>query len=47
MKKFFEDETGDTNIVPLIILVIIIIAFIVLFKPYVSKLLSWLISTLL
>lgn len=46
MKRFFEDETGDTNIVPLIILIIIIVVFTILFKPYISKLLSWIISIL-
>lgn len=47
MKRFFENETGDTNIVSLIILIIIIVVFIILFKPYISKLLSCIISTLL
>lgn len=47
MKRFFENETGDTTIVPLIILTVINVAFITLFKPYVSKLLSCIISTLL
>ena len=47
MKRFFENETGDTNIVSLIILSIIIVVFIILFKPYISKLLSCIISTLL
>lgn len=47
MKRFFEDETGDTNIVPLIIMIVIIIVFGILFKPYISKLLSWVISPLL
>lgn len=47
MKRFFEDETGDTNIVSLLIMIILIIVAISLFKPYLFKLIGWFASAVL
>lgn len=38
MKKFFKDETGDTNIVSLIILIGVIGVAVLIFRPYLQQL---------
>lgn len=46
MKKFWEDEDGETNLVSIIIIVFVIIVALVLFKPYILKLILWIKSCL-
>lgn len=41
MRKFISDEKGDTNIVPIIIIIVLVIVAAIIFKPYISKLISW------
>lgn len=40
LKKFFQDEKGDTNIVSIIILLVIVLIAALLFKPYIAKFFS-------
>ena len=40
MRKFINDEKGDTNIVPIIIIIVLVIVAAIIFKPYISKLIS-------
>lgn len=40
MKRFFKDETGATEIVPIIIIIIVAIIAVFLFKPYVVRFIS-------
>lgn len=44
MKHFLKNEDGDTNIVPLVILLVLIISASLIFRPYIIKLVEWLIS---
>ena len=46
MRKFMKDEKGDTNFVSIIILLILVIAAVILFKPYISKFALWVIMIL-
>lgn len=47
MKKFFEDETGDTIIISVIIMLAVLIAAVVLFKPYIIGVITWITSILI
>lgn len=40
MKKYFKDETGDTNIVSLIILATVIIVAVLIFRPYIQSMIQ-------
>ena len=37
MKKFFKDETGATEFVPIFIIILLVIIAVVLFKPYIAR----------
>lgn len=41
MKKFLEDERGESNLISLIILLVLVIIAVLLFKPYIIKIISW------
>lgn len=41
IKNFLKDETGDTNIVSLIILLGVVIGAVVIFRPYIAQLAAW------
>lgn len=41
LKEFFNDQRGDTNIVSIIIMLIVIIIAAVLFGPYLAQGFSW------
>lgn len=45
-KKFLTSEKGDTNIISLIILLVVIVVAVIIFKPYIAKLFSWLFGLL-
>lgn len=38
MKRFFKDETGDTNLVSLVILIAVIVVAVLIFRPYLQQL---------
>lgn len=40
-RNFFKEERGDTNIVSLIILLVVVIVSVVIFKPYINDLWQW------
>ncbi len=40
-KFFFSDESGDTNIVSLIIILAIVIIAVILFKSYAVEIVEW------
>lgn len=42
MKKFLNDERGDSNFVSIIAILILLIVAVVLFKPYVLEFVLWL-----
>ncbi len=44
MKKFLKDEKGDSNFVSLIIVLLLMIAAILLFKPYIAQFTTWILS---
>lgn len=44
MKNFLRNERGDSNFVSIIIVLILIIAAVILFKPYVSEMVLWLLA---
>lgn len=41
MKKFLEDDRGESNLISLIILLVLVIIAVLLFKPYIIKIISW------
>lgn len=41
MKKFLNDESGDTNLVSIIIVLALVIIAVILFKPYILKFALW------
>ena len=41
-KKFLKSEKGDTNIISLLILLGVIVVAVIIFRPYIEKLFSWL-----
>ena len=43
-KKFLKSEKGDTNIISLLILLGVIVVAVIIFRPYIAKLFSWLLG---
>ena len=44
MKRVFENEKGDTNIVSLIVLIAVIVVAIIIFKPYIMQFVNWIMN---
>lgn len=38
IKTWLSDETGDTNIIPMIIVIAVIAVLVFLFRPYITEL---------
>ncbi len=44
LKKFWKNEKGDTNIIAMIIVLAVVIAAVLLLKPYIAKFVTWICS---
>lgn len=40
MMSFFEDETGDTNIIAIILLIIVVIAMAIIFRDQIGRVIN-------